>query len=562
MFRMFLPLARNRLFCRKKIINQISFSDLEPKRKNVERTADDGGSVTLNEKKWIDAGEYAAKFTTLAVFILINLRRLFEPFRDIGPPFVGESHYAIRALNYLRHGYFTNWLGVCNNLNPYPDQLTFKISEMPAYCIVNSLGFRFFGVSTVSFRVVELIYAVSFFALITFSGYRFLGRKAGMSAGVLMLIAPINIFLLYISWCFLFPFASLFFYFCWHESKSKKLLFLSILCAALGCLHHAAGYFVVPALLIHAFATRSIKDNIRGIGAIIVVCCVVGGAYVAQVALLHDKVEVLGKRMMWESFLNVAYLEEFLSFNAGKLLRNYYQLIPIPLAALGLVWLIGKLFSKKPLAQKDWFILLLFIFPLTFCLSFAVMVASHIHFLTMFGPFLTLAAADLILNWKAPGIRSAAAIRALGMAALIYFLAAGSYKTHRKYDKMVWNPSNERGYRLASTLKNMVSEKEAVAGMPEFGRCFTCMSPAFYFYLQRNYYGGISSMDELLDLKKEKAVSLFLLPVLNVQEDEASWRLLGESLTRSYPFHTDPSRSDIRIYDLRAPFFLKNPTSN
>jgi hypothetical protein len=102
------------------------------------------------------------------LFVALNLRHLFEPFRDYGKPLAGEPYYAVRALNYLRHGCFTHWLGVCDNLNPHPETLKFKFTEMPAFFVVNSLVFRLAGVSSNHFRVVELGYA---FALIVSSRY-------------------------------------------------------------------------------------------------------------------------------------------------------------------------------------------------------------------------------------------------------------------------------------------------------------------------------------------------------------------------------------------------------
>ncbi|MBI4832838.1 MAG: hypothetical protein HY801_15060, partial [Candidatus Lindowbacteria bacterium] len=186
-----------------------------------------GGSGRL--KRNATAGVILA---CLALFIAINLRHFFEPFRDFGKPFSGEPFYAIRALNYLRHGYFTNWLGVCDDLNPHPDRLTFKFTEMPAYFIVNSLAFRFLGISSVSHGIVEMGYTTLLFLLVSSCAWKLFGGKTSIVTSIFMALIPVNLYLLYMAWIFVFPLAALFFYLLWHETRSRTCYALTITAVA------------------------------------------------------------------------------------------------------------------------------------------------------------------------------------------------------------------------------------------------------------------------------------------------------------------------------------------
>jgi hypothetical protein len=491
-------------------------------------------------------------FIILACFVWLNLRHFTEPFRDYGPPFEGEAFYAIRAANYLRHGYISNWFGVCTNLNPHPSQLVFKVSEMPAYFVVHSLGFRFFGLSTSTYRAIEMAYAVLLFVVVAMGTLRVFDGKTAVLTGVIMLIAPVNMFLLYTSWIFVFPLASLFLYVLWYQSRSGVCYALAVVAFALGCLHHFAGYFVVPAIIIHALVEKSFAKNFRAICGFLLAAMLIGGAYATQTFLLHHNLQVLSEKARWESPVNVAHLREAFSLHLRKQINNFYELVTIPLAVLSAWWAVGAMVSRERDNSAKRCVFLLLLFPLIFSLIFPGLIVSHFHFLTMFVPFMALATSRVLLGWRVVQGKHRT-VQLFSIGAFIVYLTFMSYRAHSKYDSMIWNRFNEGGHALASVLNDLLGQNEAVAGVYENDRCYDCMSPAFCFYLDRNYYDSITSVDQFLELVREERISLFLVHAPMDEGPSRNEKPLTDYLSTRFRSYVDPVRHDVLIFDLRRP---------
>ncbi len=489
-------------------------------------------------------------FLAGALFILLNLRHLAEPFRDYGKPFAGEPFYAVRALNYLRHGYFSNWLGVCDNLNPAPDNLVFKFTEMPAYFIVQSLGFRLFGVTTLSFRMVELAYAAALFSLVCVGAWRLFDHRTAALSSILMLLLPVNMFLLYTAWVFLFPTAAVLAYTLWSNSESKAHCYLVVLAVALGCLHHIVGYLAAPVILIHALVTGTWKRHRTALCVIVGSCLLVGLGYVTQILLLRQNPEALGSKALAESVFNISYIRGFFSINVRKLIPNYRELLTIPVLVLSTFWILGTIFWKNNRGSGDSFLFMVLLLPALFFLIFLGMVGSHLHFLTLFSPFLAVSCARALVEPKTATAKERWLTLFLAVL-LTAYLAFMSYKTQRKYDLMVWQPENQRGYALATSLSGFLGESESVGGVNDFGYGYGAMSPAFYFYLGRNYYGGISSLERLREAIEEEGISLFVFSEALAGEGRERSEM-RDYLFENSLFFTDPSRPDTIIFDLRT----------
>lgn len=320
----------------------------------------------------------------LGCFVALNMRHFPEPFRDQGAPYVGEPYYAIRSVNYLRHGYFANYLGVCNNLNPNPERLLFKTSEMPAYFVVNSLILGHFGVKTSTYRTIEMGYAVLLFLLISMSALKTFDAPTAIFTSLFMLLIPVNIFLLYVSWIYLFPMAALFFFIQWRESRSSLHYVLTILALALGCLYHAVGYFVIPIIVVLVLIEKSFVKDFKALAGLVLTTALLGAAYVVQTLVLYHDLEVLSDKILWESLANFAYLKHFLSIHLKKVISAYFEFITIPPTVLSISWLIGTVASRKRSLAGNQYVLMLFLLPFTFSLVFPQMVLSHFHFWAMF----------------------------------------------------------------------------------------------------------------------------------------------------------------------------------
>lgn len=496
------------------------------------------------EKRW-QRGLYLVVIAVIWIlFLELNLRHLFEPFRDYGKPLAGEPFYAIRALNYLRHGYFTHWLGVSNNLNPHPEALKFKFTEMPAYFVASSLAFKWFGVSAATFRVVELLYALGVFVAFSLGTRRLYGSKTSLLASLVFLLLPINSFLLYIAWSFLFSLLGILSYAVWLKERGRTAYGLTIAAALLGCLHHVAGFFFAPALLVHAAMTGSLRKNAKALVGVFLAFGILGLVYLGQIFLLRQNLATVGTKAISESLFNLGYLHNFFVLNIGKLAANLHELLKVPVLILCVFWLGKKMTAKEELSAGDHFTVLLLVFPFLFFTVFIGMVASHLHFLALFAPFAALACVRALLEMRRRTI-------AYGIiTALILYLAVTDYGIQKKYDAMFWSSGNARGYALAEVLRERTGEAEAVAGIPVFGYSYRTLPPAFFFYLQRDYFGDITTLDEFLEAMKSGRIRFFLFPV-SAQEAPES-RTLGEYLSRRYPHFVEPHRKEILIFDLHA----------
>jgi hypothetical protein len=496
------------------------------------------------EKKQAHTTIYLACIALIwVIFIGLNLRHLFDPFRDYGKPLAGEPFYAIRALNYLRHGYFTHWLGVCNNLNPHPEALEFKFTEMPAYFVTSSLAFRLFGVSSSTFRVVELLYALGLFVSFSLGAWKLFGRQTALLASLVLLLLPVNLFLMYISWSFVFSMLGILFYSIWLNERGRISYSLMLFTAVLGCLHHVAGFFLAPAMLLDAILTRSVKKNASAIIGVFCASAIVGSAYLAQILLLRQNFAAVSTKAVSESLFNLGYLRDFYVLNIGKLTANVRELLGVPLLLISTLWLAKKIAVRKELSAGDNCVVLLLIFPALFFLVFLGMVGSHLHFQTMFGPFLALAVARVLLEAGPKMFRRAI------IPVFVVYLALTSYRTQKKYDSMFWSSGNERGYALAQVLRKSTSETDAVAGVPYFGYSYQALPPAFCFYLERDYFEGITTLGKFLELTSSHRIKLFLFP--SSAEVSAEAAILGQYLSEHYPSFVDPGRSDMLIFDLQ-----------
>ena len=98
-----------------------------------------------------------------------------------------------------------------------------------------------------------------------------------------------------------------------------------------------------------------------------------------------------------------------------------------------------------------------------------------------------------------------------------------------------------------------MGEDESVAGFDIVSSGPACVSPAFIFYLQRNYYGNVQDTDRLMDLQKEKTVAFFLFPSVLVEQENAETQALSDYLMKNYPHFSIPQARGTLIFDLRLP---------
>jgi len=209
--------------------------------------------------------------------------------------------------------------------------------------------------------------------------------------------------------------------------------------------------------------------------------------------------------------------------------------------AVAALWIVKKVRRRKELAAADHSVFLLLLFPSLFFAVFLGMVGSHLHFLTFFSPFLALAISRALLEWRRKRMAAAAA------AALIIFLIFAVYRVQSNHDVLFWNKENERGFMLGRTLREMTTQEEAVAGVPDFGHGYASLSPAFFFTLDRDYYGNIRKPEEFLEVTKGKDIRFFLFPAAGRKDVEE----LGKYLRESYPSFIDPNRKDLLIFDVQ-----------
>jgi hypothetical protein len=415
---------------------------------------------------------------------------------------------------------------------------------MPAFFVINSIVFRLSGVSSSHFRLVELAYALALFITFSLALRKLYGPTTALLASLIFLALPVNMFLLYISWTFLFSLGALISYGLWTRTPSKMLLFLTVVSTVVACLHHVSGFFVAPSVILANLLLRSSKKNSAAITGVLSASLLVGLVYLGQLLLLRHDMEMVTAKAMNESVLSLKYLLNFFGINAGKYARNVYELVTLPMIALG-VWRLRKalLLKREPTPDNHLMISLL-LFPVLFHVAFLSMVVSHLHFLTMAAPYLSLAASQIILDVRRKKIAGAGAIL------LILYLVVMSYHVQVKYDKMIWNEENQRGYALAQTLHEVTKPSDLIAGAPGFGYNFDALSPAFFFYLDRNYIGQIDTLKEFVNLRESEEPALFLFSTL--EEEQPADSRLGEYLFRQYPYIVEPGRRDIIIFQLRS----------
>ena len=494
----------------------------------------------------------ATLFAFLICFVFVNTRHISAPFRGSSVSYYNEAYYAVLANNYLLHGYTGHWFGVYGNLNPEPDQFKFKNTEMPGFFIAASLGLRFLGGESLGYRLVELGYALLMFAFFSFGTWKLFDSRTALLASVVMLLLPINIYLLHMGWIILFPLAATFSYILWRRSHSWLCYLITISALTMGCLHHVYTFFIFPVIFFHALIEKDFRKHFLPLLGMLSTGLIVGLLYIVPNLLFNNSLEQVVDRALDRSILNVEPLAARLP-NYWKVLSvKFGTYMTIPMLILSACWPVRVLASEDRRAPGSWLIFMLLLSPLMFYVIFLTMMTDHFHFFALLAPFLSLASSRILLDRKIFG-GNRRHLQWFCIAFLICYLALMRYKTDQKHGRYAWSSSNGRGYTIATGLNKMMGKDESVAGYDVVGITSACMSPAFNFYLQRNYYGNVHDTDRLMELQKENNLAFFLFPSALVGREDGEWQALTDYLMKNYHHFSIPQARTTLIFDLRLP---------
>lgn len=331
----------------------------------------------------------------LAVIVIILLASFLFSI-NINKPFIGQHDwngvvYGQQAKNFLRFGYLPLKFGATlATADILPEERKYSTHYTPVLPILISFSYRLLGVSEWSTRLVPAIASLASVSLVMILGKELISVKAGIMAGILMVITPM--FIYYgknpVHEVVLLPFALLSFYsyqrfLATDMNKWWKILLLSLTGAMLV---GWPGYYAAGLIFFHGILFRQ-SGKIRFLQlpliATILLIIFLFHSIILNPQAAGDLQNIFFARLGGSS----VGLIDFLT----KELRYSINLFTATLLFLSSVWLVSRSKNKS-------IILFLGLFGLAHVLIFRQAGYYHEYLLFPFLPFVALSSAGTVDN--------------------------------------------------------------------------------------------------------------------------------------------------------------------
>lgn len=321
----------------------------------------------------------------------------------IDKPFIGQHDwngvvYGQQAKNFLRYGIFPLKFGATLATADTPsEERRYSTHYTPVLPILISFSYRLFGVFEWSTRLVPAAASLASIFLVTLLGRELISFRAGIIAGVLMVVTPM--FIYYgknpVHEVVLLPFVLLGFYTYWRWQQSRQAKWWAILFVSLAAamLIGWSGYYAAGLIAGHGFLTGG-----KSRGRFLALPALMGGLFL--VFLVH----VSGLNAGVESELRRAALSRIggggfgiMDF-AARELRYSINLFTVTLLGLTAIWVAMFLVKmiKRELGADHILLLLIGLFGIFHVAIFQDAGWYHEYLLFPFLPFLALSAAATV----------------------------------------------------------------------------------------------------------------------------------------------------------------------
>jgi 4-amino-4-deoxy-L-arabinose transferase-like glycosyltransferase len=348
-----------------------------------------------------------SKVFEILVILLLGLVLLTY---NLNKPFIGHHdwngvQYGNMARNYIKYGYIKTKLGQVESTGKVnPEDFSYNTHYTPTYPLLLSVGFRIFGTSEWSARLVSVLFSLWSIYLVYSLGNKLIGSGWGAIASLLMMTTPMWRYFakmpvhepVVLAFCLF----GVYQYIRWRSGETTKGKFF--LAAGMSLLVGWPAVFLAPILFVYDW-TKYKKPAIKEflpifLATVLVVLLVllhnfiltgnpVGGGLVK---ILLFRLNILSSE---QSILNSFSSKDFI-IQELKWIKVYFTLVQTSLAfVFGLL-----LVLKKEIWKKYGWVLALIVFGVSYALVFRNAAYIHEYMVFYLAPGVALAA-TIGLKW-------------------------------------------------------------------------------------------------------------------------------------------------------------------
>lgn len=454
------------------------------------------------------------------IIILIFASILFS--KGLDKPFIGHHDYngawhGIAAKNFVRYGLFkTGFVSVLNSDYTEPENFQFYTHYPPLVPIFLYLGFKIFGISELSIRLVSVIFTLATITLIYLTGLKFFSQKVGILAAGFSSLLPIVIYFGKIPTHDLFnlPFTlvSIIFYFKFFlkvNFGNGTLLFLSLLAAHLT---HWTGYYLTPLFFFHFLIFAKYRHKIFIVVGFLTFSLMIFGLHLGHTFWLTGSFFGGGLIDIFLDRLNLTdrpidYTHLNFLIRQARFLAIYFTRPLLILAAIGTVWTIIQLKNKKYL-NKNFLLIFLLTYGLAHGLIFRNISFIHDYIIISLWPFLAITASyGFFIIVNSLKFLSKRQIILLGFVLLVLVGIERLNFTRALLASSGFSP----GFQLGTIINQKTKPGEKILVLsPDFKRYFEVFTS---FYADRSIDYELTSKEELTQvLDRDKFRLIVAIP--------------------------------------------------
>ncbi|GEM_PF-1644379 len=340
---------------------------------------------------------------TFGAFLLsININKPYIDHHDFNSAFFSQI-----ARNLTRVNITSSKLGQVLGSGPLdPNHLSYYIDNVPLHPWLIALSFRFFGQGEFQARIISSLASLGSALLIYKITKKLFSKPAGVLASLLYVTSPM--FIYFGSNVFPDPLAiffslSSFHFFILHLAKRRILDFYFLLISStLSLLTVWGSYFLVPFLVLYYLVFEDKKD-IKKILIFAFLPVIVFGLFLLHLLILRGTNFVPPLASAFTSRLNIPFQKGFQispkSFFTEEFHRTlaYYSKTTV---ALSLAWflLFAREIVKKDYNKKNFLLLTLMLWGISYPLFFQQAAFIHDYFLIYLSPFIAISASALAVT--------------------------------------------------------------------------------------------------------------------------------------------------------------------
>lgn len=449
------------------------------------------------------------------VIFLILIFGAFLLSINVNKPFIGHhdfnsAFFSNIARNLIRYDIKNTKLGLVLDSGPQsPYHFNYYTHNVPLHPWFLALSFRLLGQGEFQARVISIIFSLGALFFVYKITQKLFSASTAILAGLFFTTSSMfiyfgsNVFPEPQTICF--SLGSFYFFSCWLEKRGKWDLYLMLMLTVLSLLTVWGAYFLVPFLALYYFLFES-KKGIKTIIFFTILPFIIFSLYLGYLFLITN-----GSGFV--SGLKTAFLFRldnldggggnnipFRSFFAEEMHRAlaYYSKTTIALV-LGWALLLVMDIAKKRYVKRDFLLLSLLFWGLSYPLVFHQAAFIHDYFLIYLSPFIAIAAAVFIAKFlRLLRIKSGTA-KLLVVFILFSFPLFQFLQTKNFTSALLATSENKQGMELGFWLAQNTNFQDKILVLSgQFGA---------FFGVFTNYYGDrviIYSDYSLSDFKKEQ----------------------------------------------------------